>query len=219
MIRGLVPDGVATAEWTDPDSEPEPLLPEEAPLVAGAVAKRRREFLAGRGCARRALGALGVAPVPILSGAHREPLWPEGVAGSITHCPGYCAAAVGWRDAVGSIGIDAEVHRPLPDGVERLVCTPSERRWLEGAPRGVEWGMVLFSAKESLYKAWFPVARRWLDFADAELAVDTERGELTAQVAEPFRAVLGDSASRLRGRFQVGDGLVATCVVIPPPER
>ncbi len=125
---------------------------------------------------------------------------------------------MGWRDAVGSFGIDAEVHGPLPDGVEALVCTPAERRWLRSAPPGVEWGAVVFSAKESLYKAWFPVAARWLGFEDAELAIDPDRRELTCRLAPDFEAVLGPAASRLRGRFAVADGIVATCVVIPPPQ-
>jgi 4'-phosphopantetheinyl transferase EntD len=217
VIGRLVPDGVVAVEWAGTGEPAEPLLPDEEALVASAVEKRRREFAAGRTCARRALGVLGLPPTAILPGPNREPLWPAGVAGSITHCTGYCAAAVGWRDAVGSFGIDAEVHAPLPPGVEELVCTPAERHWLRAAPAGVAWGTVVFSAKESLYKAWFPLTGRWLDFADAELAIDPGRGELTACLAAPFQAVLAGAAWPLRGRFAVGDGLVATCVVIPPP--
>jgi 4'-phosphopantetheinyl transferase EntD len=217
VIGRLVPDGVVAVEWAGPGGPAEPLLPDEAPLVARAVEKRRREFTTGRDCARRALRALGLPPVAVPAGPDREPIWPAGVAGSITHCAGYCAAAVGWRDAVGSFGIDAEVHRPLPAGVEELVCTPAERRWLRTAPAGVEWGTVLFSAKESLYKAWFPLTRRWLGFEDAELAIDPDRRELTAWVAPPFQALLGGPAAQLRGRFEVAGGLVATCVVITPP--
>jgi enterobactin synthetase component D / holo-[acyl-carrier protein] synthase len=216
-MPALVPPGVVVAEAVGPSADGEGLLPEEAPLVANAVAKRRREFTAGRSCARRALRALGLPPGPILAGPNREPLWPAGVAGSITHCAGYCAAAVGWRDAVGSIGIDAETHGPLPRGVEEMVCTPAERQWVRSAPAGVEWGMVVFSAKESVYKAWFPLAGRWLGFEEAELTIDPDGGMFAVRLAPGPAAVLGPAAVSLGGRFAVGDGIVATCVVIPPP--
>ena len=89
-------------------------LPEEEPLIARSVAKRRNEFITVRHCARIALGELGVPPVPILKGDKGEPCWPDGVVGSLTHCTGYRGAVVGRSAAVRSVGIDAEPHDVLP---------------------------------------------------------------------------------------------------------
>ncbi len=215
-MEGLVPPAVVVAEGDMDGLGEADLLPEEAALVVRAVEKRRREFGAGRACARRALAVLGLPVGPILSGGDREPLWPAGVTGSITHCAGYCAAAVGWRREVGSIGIDAEVYGPLPDGVEGMVCTEAERAWIRGmGDRGVEWGMVVFSAKESVYKAWYPIARRWLGFEEAELAIDPGTRTFTARLAVRAADALGDAGSGVRGRFAVVGSRVATCAVIP----
>lgn len=92
-ILSLLPHGAAGAE-AFADGWVADMLPSEEALVARAVDKRRREFATGRDCARRALSQLGWDEVPILAGPKREPLWPAGIVGSITHCPGYCAAIV-----------------------------------------------------------------------------------------------------------------------------
>ena len=94
-------------------------LPEEEPLIARSVAKRRNEFVTVRYCARQALGDLGLPPVPILKGDKGEPCWPDGVVGSLTHCEGFRGAVVGRRAEVRSVGIDAEPHDVLPHGRAR----------------------------------------------------------------------------------------------------
>ncbi len=106
MIEAILPPAVRAAESLG-DEEPPPPLGAEAELVARAVEKRRREFAGGRDCARRALAALGIAPLAILSGERGEPLWPEGVVGAITHCAGYRGSAVARAGEVAALGIDA----------------------------------------------------------------------------------------------------------------
>ncbi|MFC4068235.1 4'-phosphopantetheinyl transferase family protein [Actinoplanes subglobosus] len=210
MLHDLLPSSVATAEafGDDPD---EPCFPGEEDLVATAVAGRRREFVTARRCAREALGRLGFAPAPIRPGPRREPLWPDGVAGSITHCAGYRAAAVARVTDVASLGIDAETHAPLPPRVLPAVTAPGDREHLAGlAARdpAIHWDRLLFSAKESVYKAWFPVTRRWLGFDEASLDIDPLGGTFTAhiRVESPWPT--------LHGRWQVTGGLVRTAVTI-----
>ena len=150
------------------------LFPAEEALLARAVEKRRREFATGRQCARSALGALGIGPAPILPGQGGAPQWPSGIVGSITHCAGYRAAAVARASEVVTIGLDAEPAGSLPGEVLGLVTLPDERDRLRDLARdvpGVCWDTLLFSAKESVYKAWFPLARRWLGFNDADIAI------------------------------------------------
>lgn len=212
MIAGLLPPGVVTVEAGEEDWTA-PLLPEEEPLVARAVEKRRREFAAGRSCARQALAQLGWPRYPLVAGSRREPLWPPGVVGAITHCPGYCAAAVARAAVVRSLGIDAEVRGPLPEGVADMVCTEAELRHT-AALDGDHWGVVLFSAKESIYKAWYPLAQRWLDYRDAELALDLERGIFRARILLQLEPGVFPW-NPLEGRFVVGPDRVYTAVTVP----
>jgi 4'-phosphopantetheinyl transferase EntD len=212
VIGSLLPAWVVTVEAGDADWTA-PLLPEEEPLVARAVEKRRREFTAGRACARRALARLGWTDVPVLAGPRREPLWPAGVVGAITHCHGYCAAAVARDTDVRGLGIDAELREPLPAGVAELVCTERERRWA-AALAGDHWGTLVFSAKESVYKAWYPIVERWLDYRDAELTVEAERGRFSARILLPDAGEVFPW-NPLDGRFAVGDERVFTAVVVP----
>lgn len=210
MIEELLPPGVVAVE-AFADVPGEPPFPGEEDLIANAVEGRRREFVTARRCAREALAKLGHPPAPIRPGPKREPLWPAGVAGTITHCKGYRAAAVAPLTLLASIGIDAEPNGPLPDGVEESVTVPGEREMLAALQAGdpaTHWGRLLFSAKESVYKAWYPLARRWLGFEDARLTIDP---------AGTFRAELlvDGPVTELHGRFTVAYGLVATTVTVP----
>jgi 4'-phosphopantetheinyl transferase EntD len=219
VIAELLPSQVAVVDARGP-LPGEALLPEEEPLVARAVAKRRAEFTTVRTCARRALAQLGLPAGPVLSGQRREPLWPAGVVGSLTHCAGYRAAAVAWATDLATVGIDAEPHDELPEGVLVRVSLPGERVHLRQLSRGVHWDRVLFSAKESVYKAWYPLAQCWLGFEDARLhfrpGPDPARGTFTAELLVPgLPPIHGRSVSVLPGRYAVGGGLVVTAVALP----
>lgn len=215
MLSDIVPAGVATAELMD-DDRAGPLFPEEEEAIRAAVANRRNEFISGRVCARAAMGKLGYAAVAVPRGPQREPIWPHGLVGSITHCDGYRAAAVARADLYRGIGIDAEPHAALPDGVLKMVALPQERRWLgEQADTGVHWDRVLFSAKESIYKAWFPVARRWLGFEDVVLQIDPQTESFIAALLVSGPVLDGRVLSQLAGRFRVANGLVITFAEIP----
>ena len=111
-LRSLVPRVVQIRETFDVNCEVA-LRPDEARFVADAVDARRREFALGRSLAHEALRAIGAPAGPIEVGAHREPLWPAGTVGSITHCDGYVGAAVAARGDVRSVGVDAEPAAPL----------------------------------------------------------------------------------------------------------
>lgn len=214
MIDRLVPEGVVVA-WARGDVTDVELFAEEERSVGRAVEKRRREFVTGRACARRALRGLGIAPVAIPSGEHGEPVWPPGVVGSITHCAGYRACAVARASDVLALGVDAEVHEPLPDGVLEHVAFGRELAVARDRGAGVCLDRLLFSAKEAVYKAWFPLARRWLGFEDADVTVDVGAGTFHARLLVPGPLVGGEPLSELRGRWRVEDGIVAAVVVVP----
>lgn len=192
------------------------LFPEERSHLAHAVPGRRREFAEVRTCARRALAELDVQPSPLLPGKGGAPGWPTGIVGSMTHCAGYRAAAVGWDREFVAIGIDAEPNEPLADGVLTLVALPNEIAAMKRLPddHGVAWDRLLFSAKESVYKAWFPIAHRFLDFHDAEVSLDPA-GTLTVRLLVQAPDVHGRPLLRLHGRWTSRWKMLATAVTIP----
>ncbi len=215
MIERILPAGVAAREVFGDDPAAR-LLPEEEHLVARAVEKRRRAFTIARMCARRALGDLGYPETAVLSGPTREPLWPDGVAGSITHCRNYCAAAVAPAHVVASVGIDAEPSGALPDGVLAKVSSSDERERLERLPAGACWDRLLFSAKESVYKAWFPLTGRWLGFGDASVTIDPATGTFTAELLVEGPTVNGATVPAFEGSFLLEHDLVLTAVTVGP---
>ena len=217
LLTELLPDSVVAAEMYDDPPELAP-LPEEEPLIARSVAKRRNEFVTVRYCARLALGELGVPPVPILKGEKGEPCWPDGVVGSLTHCEGYRGAAVAPHGRVRSVGIDAEPHDVLPNGVLDAISLPGERAELAALPSGLHWDRILFCAKEATYKAWFPVTRRWLGFEDAHIAFTVDdggsSGRFESRILIDGQAVSGAPLETLSGRWSVRDGLALTAIVL-----
>ncbi len=217
MIEQLLPSWVRAVDTTQDASE-DSLLPAERAVVTRAVPKRRVEFATVRACARAALAELGVAPVPILPGVRGAPGWPAGIVGSMTHCAGYRGAAVASDRFAASIGIDAEPHGPLPDGVLDAIARPEEHGRLAelaaGAPR-VHWDRLLFSMKESVYKAWFPLTGSWLDFEEASITIEPATGTFTAVLQVPGPVLDGRELTTFDGRFSTSDTLVLTAIAVP----
>ena len=220
MIELLLPTGVLVVEAFE-DVADEAVFPGEEDLIQNAVESRRREFVTSRRCAREALARLGRTPVPIRAGPSREPRWPDGLVGSITHTTGFRAAAVASQKVAASIGIDTEQNAPLPEGVAELVAFEGELEMLAALTRTcpeTQWGRILFSAKETIYKAWYPLTRRWLGFEDVRLTIDPT-GKFEARLnIDGSRADDGPPLSELSGRFVVTQELISTAVTVPPDE-
>ncbi|MDJ0520633.1 MAG: 4'-phosphopantetheinyl transferase superfamily protein [Planctomycetota bacterium] len=189
------------------------LFPEEHEPIERAVEKRRREFTAGRVLARRALEQLGRPPVAIPTGSQRQPVWPDGVVGSIAHTNTLCAVALSDDPALLGLGIDMEPAEALPDGVLRRVCRPEERDWLAAQPPEDRALLerLFFCAKEAVFKCTYPRAEVWFGFEDATVQLDTE--------AQHFEAQLHLAASEdalpgvLRGRIAHAEGHVWAATV------
>ncbi|MGA5817195.1 4'-phosphopantetheinyl transferase family protein [Kitasatospora sp. NPDC094028] len=220
-MEDILPPEVASAEAFD-DSLEGPLHPEEAARISGAVESRRREFTTARLCARRALARLGLPPVAVPPGPLGEPRWPAGVLGSITHATAYRAAAVARTADVLALGIDVEPDEPLPEDLLESIASPGEyarlRELRRTAPQPVNWGRLLFSAKESVYKAWFPQGRRILDFSDADLTLTPEGTFHARLLLTPPERELGLRAD-YSGRWLARGGLLLTSVVTLAPAR
>jgi 4'-phosphopantetheinyl transferase EntD len=206
MIEAILPAEAATAEAFD-DPAGLTLFPEEEAVIAKAVGKRRREFTTTRACARTALARLGLPPVPIVPGPRGAP-----------HCAGYRACAVARDRDLLTIGLDAEPHGQLPEGVLGAVSLAAERERLAALAAtvpGTHWDRMLFSAKESVYKAWFPLTQRWLGFADASVTIDPDRGTFTARLLVDGPELEDGPLTGFTGRWLVDAGLVITAIAVP----
>lgn len=176
-----------------------------------------------RHCARQALARLGKPAAPILPGHRRAPQWPAGIVGSLTHCYGYRAAAVASAQVIVALGIDAEFHEPLPEGVADLVTVGTEPLMLGELQQkfpALCWDKLLFSAKESIFKAWFPMAQDWLDFTECQVTLEPATGRFFGQLLVPGPLVNGRPLRYLEGRWSVGGGHICTAVQVQAvPEK
>lgn len=146
--------------------------------IRNSVLKRQAEFIAGRLCARSVLGLQRVPEVPIAIGTHREPLWPEGLIGSITHNGQYAAAIACPSSELMGIGIDIEtiIKDDAQQAMVDLVVSAEEAGYLNLTAGGLSFNCLLtlvFSAKESFFKAAFSQVREYFDF-DAVKVVEID---------------------------------------------
>lgn len=221
MIERVLPAQVVCAEAFD-DPPGAVLYPEEEAVISRAVDGRRREFRTVRHCARRALSELGIPATALLPGERGMPQWPPGVVGSMTHCGGYRAAAVARSRDLLTVGVDAEPHDTLPPKVLEQVTVDEERTGLAklaAAEATICWDRMLFCIKETLYKAWFPLARTWLGFEDAAVTIDpaTVRpaaGTFSARLLVPGPTRAGEPLTGFHGRWLVADDLVVAGVAV-----
>ena len=137
---------------------------------------RKEHYRSGRICAGEVLSKLGTRGQPVLRDPQtREPLWPEGISGAITHSGNWAAAAAGKTSDVSGIGIDLEdLERQVDSRISRHVCIPEEQKWLQECGEDfLEKNLkIIFSAKESIFKAFFPYTRTYLHFHDARILME-----------------------------------------------
>jgi 4'-phosphopantetheinyl transferase EntD len=213
LRRGL-PSHVGVGIRYTSEGQPPPLhAVEEEALGSRAVEARRAYFAFGRAAARDALHELGISDAAIGRGPAGEPLWPPGVVGAISHAGDVATAIVGrWSDYAG-LGVDVEqLSRGPSPRAARLVCRPTEMEWVD-VESGTERLTMLFSAKEAVFKALYPIERVWLGFADAELAFRADLGGFEARLIKSA----GDAYPAgfvLQVRSRVVDGLVVSTTFV-----
>ncbi|WP_101068458.1 4'-phosphopantetheinyl transferase family protein [Roseovarius salinarum] len=214
-VRGLFGPHVGIGV-TDPTAPPGPLYPGEGASMAHARSPRRREFAAGRAAARAAMRRIGRSPAPVPPAPDRSPVWPPGMAGSISHSDRLCLAVIAPECDHRALGVDLEPAAPLEADLFATVCTAAERAWLDRQPeqRRGHFARALFSAKECAYKAQYPISRQVLDFHAFETELDFATGVFRA-------AFTGDvpgfpAGTVLSGRHTVAAGHIVTALALPP---
>jgi enterobactin synthetase component D len=221
-LSGIIPTAAVRAFAGD-DIAKAAALAEALPLarpepLRRAVAKRRREFLVGRYCARGALAELGLPDQDVAYNADRSPGWPRGAVGSITHTDGLVLAVAAPQGALGGLGVDAEVVMPLETAraVSSQIAAADELTSLAEACPELAWERLVtlvFSAKEALYKCLYPRVGGYFGFEAARLeSIDVAGGSFRVRVVEALASDVPNGLL-LPGYFQAAGPLLLSCVV------
>jgi 4'-phosphopantetheinyl transferase EntD len=219
-LGSLFSAGAIVATLREP-GDPQLLLPEEAAHLGRAVAKRMQEFAAGRLCARRALAEFGMPDFPVRVAEDRQPIWPDFLAGSITHTAGFCAAVVADRRHIQAVGLDSEVVGDVKAEIWSHICLPDEIAWLRSLPASEQAPAVtlIFSAKEAFYKCQYPLVRERLGFHDVRIEVPPWNASDGSFLVHPTRsvAIAAHASPPLPGRYLFHEKLVTAAINLVPP--
>ena len=149
------------------DDHADALIGSEFELLAKKSGQAAKAFVSGRRCVRALQKQLNISEFELPNGEF-GPIWPSHIVGSISHSRELAAATI-LRGAV-SVGIDIEYQRRLKIDAVRRVATEEEYSRYSAVP-DFDW-TLLFSAKESVFKACSPLARRYIGFQEVELLLD-----------------------------------------------
>ena len=147
-------------------------------LSPKAVNKRKYQFFLGRLAAHKAMEQLNIKPSPVLKGNDNEPVWPPGLTGSITHTKNTAIAAVAKKkDNISGVGVDIEkITRKISWGIIDKICLPSEKVWVEQISQKSNIRLfMIFSAKETVYKTFFPIYKTFFGFHEVFLTWNEQK--------------------------------------------
>jgi len=153
-----------------------------------AVSKRRAEYLASRLLVRSVMAELGMADFILTNAPDRSPCWPAGVQASLSHSAGVVVVAATRQPC--AIGVDVEqfMSETTAQETAELLMNEQEQQLLQTLPVSFSAAAtLLFSLKESLYKALWPQLHQPMDFLDAELvSVDFAQQRATLRLTQNF---------------------------------
>ena len=166
------------------------LFEEERGALPSRHEGRRQSYASARACAHIAFTELGLQKVPVRRSDSGAPVWPDGVRGSLTHSEALAASCL--TVSCRSVGIDIEHTGRMSAGVARRVLTDEELAGVDpDSPAGLDEATLLFSAKEAVYKAIFPIAGLYIGYQEVTLNVDPSTQRFSARY-------LGSDASNAR---------------------
>ncbi|MGB3763604.1 MAG: 4'-phosphopantetheinyl transferase superfamily protein [Ornithinimicrobium sp.] len=193
VLAGLLPTSVATFQT-------------ELDASCQTQSRRAAEFRAGRACAHAALRGLGVSGA-VTRRPDRSPHWPPGTIGSISHCAHLAVAAASTDRGLLGLGVDVEEELHISADLDPLLFTSQERRLVRTAQH-FPLAAILVSAKESAFKAWYPITGTQLEFTDVEITPDIPSRGFLADMLKPSQT--GHQPARVRGRFARHAGHIFT---------
>lgn len=227
-LRQLLPEPYVLLECVSHESTLDPAHPGELAQVAGAVKRRRLEYLAGRHCARRLLDRLGLRSFPLRRSQDGAPLWPRRVVGAILHVRAgtrqFSAAAIAPCQFSAGLGIDAEPCCALPGCVWPIVFVPEELVLLQDCPAAARGllARLLFSAKHAAMKAFRSVLGETPEYSALRLRPVHARGVYSVALGRNRRTWRASCDARFSlaapGPDVDGNPPVLLTTVVLPPE-
>lgn len=210
-VRSLFPAEVGLGVALLGEGQSSDLLAAESAGLTRMVPARAAEFIAGRLALRRAQQALSAACFPVPNATDRSPQWPAGFCGSISHACGLAVAVMAHQsDGLQSLGIDIEDDAPLSADLQDIVLVQEERRALAARVDASRKAKIIFSVKEAVYKAQYPLTGKLFGFDQITVSLlsptDCFDARFNADIL-PFQV-----GSRVAGRYSTGDGLVVAGV-------
>lgn len=186
--------------------------------LAKAVMKRRAEFLAGRYCAAKSLAQQNIHTAIIGTGKNRNPLWPTGIHGSISHNNVYAVAITTNNPEHMGIGIDieSEIAADTIDSIQHQILSTDEiERLLDKSERKSITLALLFSLKESFFKAAYPTVERYFDFSAVSIDnIDWGKNLIHFTLMETLHPVLQQGMTFTGCFYCLPDNTVVTLVLI-----
>jgi 4'-phosphopantetheinyl transferase EntD len=190
-------ENVGLAVVSERDLANHALHPEEVQVLSPRACRRKQvEFALGRAAAHFALKQICLENLgPVLRGPAGEPLWSDGVVGSISHCyPRGVAVVVNGSNRF-VIGLDLEAMEGMQEtDISHLVCHAAELDWVRQGLSQERLAMI-FSAKEAAYKAFYPLCRRYIDFKEVELTWFPDQERFQGKFLVPLSPSLSQRAT------------------------
>lgn len=183
--------------------------------IQTAVNKRKSEFFAGRYCAKQALAEYNINDYTIYALKNRAPSWPKGYIGSISHTSDSAYSIVAKNTEYSGIGLDAEYtlsNQQIID-IRKIITIDSEFNFIQKNPLDINIAFTLvFSAKESLFKALNPIVDKFFNFLDVriiELSINKFRLSLSIDLSDVYK-----KGHTFEGHYLLNEGQVITIVTI-----
>lgn len=183
--------------------------------IAKSSLKRRSSYLAGRFVADIALRNMGIENFPILSGSSREPIWPAHICGSLSHSDKNAVCALHHARMNGGVGIDIEkiIPEETAEQIWSVIINGKEKEMLENIPTSFSFLLtIVFSAKESLFKALYPIVKVFFGFEEANIIdCNIKDQSFTLELTSSLSCNV-PAKSRFKGHFVIYDDSILTLI-------
>jgi 4'-phosphopantetheinyl transferase EntD len=180
-----------------------------------AVAKRKSEFLAGRYLAKIALQSIGKSCHYIAIGKNRAPVWPQGILGSISHTSAIAQCVITDHQDYQNIGLDIEHWLTSADAnniASSIVKSAAEYLPIMTYLPFNKALTLIFSAKESLFKAIYKEVGKYFDFYAAQVtSFQFTKNELTLTIIQELSLTI-PYGKQFQCKYEIRDDLVVTLI-------
>lgn len=182
-------------------------------MLDKAVVKRRAEYLAVRYAARQLLQNAG-CDGHVDTSSSREPVWPAGWCGSLSHTRGHAIAIIAPCNSGLTPGIDIEMFdaKTMRETAE-MFTSVDERQLLAACGLAYETALLIaFSAKESLFKALYPEVKCFFGFEAARIgSIDTAAHSIILELTQPLTPERKQGC-QFNGQYLIEENRVITLI-------